>query len=134
MLDEFRTKLQQDLGFEEPLGVGGQESFSLIFDTTNVTVSAAPPGFRLSAALGAPPQEESEILYAKLLRGDLFFQATQGAILGLDEAGRQVTLQYLCSEKASYKDFKAAFEDFLNTIDFWKGEMREHAKNPLANF
>ena len=134
MLEEFRTQLQKDMGLEEPFGVAGQENFSLLFDDISVKVQVAPPGFLIRATLGPIPKEEQEILFVKLLRGNLFFQGTAGSILGLDETGNQTVLQYHYSEKPSYKEFKAAFEDFLNIIDFWKMEIKDHIANPLTNY
>lgn len=134
MLEEFRSKLQKEMGLEEPFGAAGQENFSLLFDDVKVNVSAAPPGFQISATLGSIPKNEPEIFLVKLLRGNLFFQATAGSILGLDDSGDKVTLQYHYPMQPAYSDFKAVFEDFLNDIDFWKKEMKEHLENPLAHF
>ena len=134
MLEEWRNRLQKDLGAEEPLGVEGQENFSILFDDVTVQVRAAPPGFQLLATLGPVPADEQEILFAKLLQGNLFFQATAGATLALDQTGSRVVMQQLHPSKCTYSDFKAIFEDFLNMIDFWKKEMYEHSKNPTANF
>lgn len=134
MFDEFKVKLQKDLELSEPLGGEGQESFSLLLDDTAITIKNAPPGFQISATLGPIPSDYQELFFAKLLRANLFFQATAGAILGLDESGSELTLQYLHPVKATYRDFSAALEDFMNVIDFWKQEMIEHAANPTANY
>ncbi len=134
MLDEFRVKLQKDLELTEPLGSEGSESFSLLFDDTAITIKELLPGFSITATLGAIPSEYQELFFSKLLRANLFFQATAGAVLGLDETGSELTLQYLHPVKASYRDFSAALEDFMNTVDFWKKEMAEHSTNPTANY
>ena len=122
------------MGLDEPLGVDGQENFSLLFDDTTIKVDATLPGFQIRATLGPIPKEEQDILFVKLLRGNLFFQATAGSILGLDESGSQAILQHHYTTQPSYSEFKAVFEDFLNIVDFWKAEIREHAKNPLENY
>lgn len=126
MLYEYIVKLQKDLELTEPLGREGQESYGLLLDDTTISITDSPPGFQLSATLGTLPAEKSEEFLSHMLRGNLFGQATHGAILGLDETGNNVTLQLNFPQKASYSDFKNAVEDFINTVLFWLSEMKNN--------
>ena len=132
MLQEFIPKLQKDLELKEPLGREGETGFALLLDDTTITISEVESGFQLMATLGELPTELPELFYAKMLRGNLFGQATSGAILGLDEMGSKLMLRYYYPQKAAYRDFKEKLEDFINTIDFWKLEAKSHQANPNA--
>lgn len=123
MLYDFIVKLQTDLGLAEPLGREGQESYGLLLDDTTISIVDTPPGFQLTATLGTLPIEKPEEFLSHMLRGNLFGQATHGAVLGLDETGTNITLQFNHPQKASYTDFKNAVEDFINTVIFWLSEM-----------
>jgi hypothetical protein len=131
MLEEFAAKLTKDLELKEPLTmVDG--SCALLLDETTVTISEAQAGFQLTASLGEPPSEQIELFMGKMLRGNLFAQATSGSILGLDETGAKIILRYYQPTKSTYRDFKDKLEDFLNMIDFWKQEIASHQANPIA--
>ena len=135
MLFEFISKLAKDLELKEPLAQGegaGEDSFTLLLDTTPITIREAQNGFQFSALLGEPPQEQLELFYSKMLRGNLFGQATNGSTLGIDEPSGQIILRYYAPQKASYRDFKERLEDFINTCDFWHQEAKSHQVNPLA--
>jgi len=132
MLEEFMPKLQEDLKQQEPLGssADGTPSFSLRLDETTITMSEVAPGFELFATLGELPSELQELFLVKMLRGNLFGQATYGACLGLDETGTKMVLRYTYPIKPTYRDFKERLEDFINIIDFWKAEVDSHQKAP----
>lgn len=131
MLEEFIKQLTKDLELKEALAlIDG--SCALLLDETTVTISEAQVGFQFTASLGEPPSEQIELFMSKMLRGNLFAQATSGSTLGLDETGAKMILRYYQPTKSSYRDFKDKLEDFLNTIDFWKQEVVSHRANPLA--
>jgi len=66
-----------------------------------------------------------------LLRGNLFGQTTKGAYLGLDESGSKVTVQLYHPGEASYRVFLDGLEDFVNVVDFWKGELKGTTVEPI---
>ena len=131
MLEEFVVKLAKDLELKEALKVI-DGSTALLLDEVAITISEAQAGFQFTAFLGEPPSEQIELFLSKLLRGNLFAQATSGSILGLDETGAKIILRYYQPTKSTYRDFKEKLEDFLNTIDFWKQEVISHQANPNA--
>jgi hypothetical protein len=130
MLEEMRVKLEKDLELKEPLGQEG-EGFSLLLDEIKLTISEASSGFQIQATLGELPPEQVEIFLSKMLRGNLFGQATSGSVLGLDETGTRILLRFYHPYKVKYPDFKGRLEDFINTIDFWKQQIEDHKTNPL---
>jgi hypothetical protein len=132
MLEQVIPKLQKELELEAPIGGDGEGAYTLLLDETKITISESSPGFQLTATLGELPQDQQELFFSNMLRGNLFFQATKGSILGLDDTGRFMTLRYIHPNKCEYKEFRYALEDFINTIDFWKAEVRRHNENPLS--
>ena len=126
MLYEYITKLQKDLGLTEPLGTEGQESYAILLDDVRISIIDSPPGYQLTAVLGPLPTEKVETFLSHMLRGSLFGQATHNAVLGLDETGNNVTLQFYHPQKSSYQDFLNAVEDFINTVLFWLSEMKNN--------
>ena len=131
MLPEHLKKLAEDLDIKE--GLKPQDGgVSIIFDDAEVFISDAESGFQFSSTFCEIPSEQQELFFAKMLRGNLFFQATNGSTLGLDETGLKLLLRYCHPYKCTYRDLKEKLEDFLNTLEFWKEEVKSHQQNPLA--
>ena len=129
MLDEFIPKLNKELELKG-FGAPGQESYGLLLDDTNITISGASSGIQFIANLGDLPSEEPELFFVKMLRGNLFGQATAEAFLGLDNTSNKIILTYYYPYKLDYRNFKEKLEDFINSIDFWKQEMKSHSTSP----
>ena len=125
MLQDFLSKLQKELDLKELIPGDEQASYSIFLDDTKIQISDMAPGFQFSAVIGTLPREKTEEFLAKMLRGNLFGQATKRAHLGLDETGEQIKLNLAWPSKATYKEFIEQFEDFINAVDFWKGELKE---------
>lgn len=131
MIEDIFRKLQQEL--ELTGKIGGSGTFAIALDDTTVTIAESPHGIEFAATLGNHPTEYPELFFAKMLRGNLFGQATMGAILGLDESGERLVLHSLIPDiKAPYVQVKEKLEDFLNAVDFWKNEIVLHQKSPTA--
>lgn len=126
MLPKHIAQLQKDFELEAPLDQDEPGSFSLYIDEVKVTISDLSPGFQFSAKIGLIPSEKVEDFFAHMLRANLFGQATHNAILGLDDIGTTVTVQFFCPKKTEYREFSEALEDFLNTIFFWQNEIKTH--------
>lgn len=123
MFHDHVVKLLKELNVE-----GGGEvpremsTISLDFDGTSIVMTDVPPGLELSASLGNLPDEHHEAIFLKLLRGNFLGQATKKACLGLDEEGKHIVLTAAIPAIRSYREFRDAIEDFVNTIAFWKRE------------
>jgi len=70
--------------------------------------------------------------YTHLLSSSTFGKATSGAILGLTEDGKQLTLTFPFEYPFAYKEFRDHLEEFFNTIDYWKEERDLFQKGKLA--
>lgn len=126
MLQEYITKLQKELEFKEPLTGPEEGSYAIGIDDSVMLISEASPGFKISCTLDTLPIQQPEDFMTTMLRGNLFGQATHFAALGLDESGNKVTLQYHFPNKPTYQDFHNAVEDFINVVDYWKNQIKNH--------
>ena len=132
MLEELVKAFAKELELKEPMSRGDSDGYHFLLDDTTLSINEAGAGFQLVATVGEIPKEQVELFFSKMLRGNLFAQATSGAALGLDETGVKMILRYYHPIKANYREFKEHIEDFINTIDFWKQEVKSHQANPLA--
>lgn len=126
MLQEFIKKLQTELELKEPLTGEDDASFALALDESIINITESPPGFKIHCTLDTLPIQQQEDFLTMMLRGNLFGQATNFAALGLDESGNKVLLQYYHPNKPTYKEFHNAVEDFINTVDYWQGQIKSH--------
>lgn len=93
-----------------------------------ITLKELPGGIALSSTIMDAPIGQEEALYEHMLFANLFGQGTQGAILGLDEEGRKLTLSRTIDYDVNYKEFQELFEDFVNSVDFWLEEALTYNK------
>lgn len=126
MLQEFVTKLQKELDLKEPLAGADDASFALALEDAVINITDSPPGFKINCSLDYLPSQQVEDFLTKMLRGNLFGQATHFAALGLDESGSKVLLQFHYNKKPTYQEFHNAIEDFINVVDYWKGQIKSH--------
>ena len=126
MLHEFIVKLQKELDLKEPLGGANDAAFAIALEDSVINITEEPPGFKLYCYIDTLPTQQVEDFLTMMLRANLFGQATHYATLGLDETGNKVLLQYLHSNKPTYQEFHNAIEDFINVVDFWKSQIKNH--------
>lgn len=130
MMQNYVEKLQQELELKEPLVSEGGGRWQLFFGEVTISIIDLSPGFQLQASLGELPPDKSEALMTSLLRGNLFGQTTKAAYLALDESGSKVIVQLYHPGEANYRAFLDGLEDFVNVVDFWKGELKSGSTEP----
>jgi hypothetical protein len=117
------VKLLKELNVEGANAIPRDLStISLDFDGSPIVITDDPPGLEFSATIGDLPEEHQEAIFLKLLRGNFLGQATKRACLGLDEPGKHIILTASIPTIRSYREFRDALEDFVNTVSFWKRE------------
>lgn len=82
-------------------------------------------GFSLRSEICKGPASKIEEGLMLLLNANLFSQATEGALLGLNEAGTDVVLTRDISHSYDENQFIEIVESFINMIDFWREEMKQ---------
>jgi hypothetical protein len=127
MLDNYMKQLIKELELEENLGGETPGIFTLpVEEDVSVTFAEMPPGFRLSCNIEPYKKQHEEEFLTRLMLGNLFGQATKGAVLGLNDDGSQLTLTQLVDYNVDYKEFKDILEDFINSIDYWRMESKNY--------
>lgn len=122
-LDVFMKQLSYEMELATPLQSQEGGSYVLPIDEeTRITMSKVDQGILFSSDFVDCPTLKKESFFENLLMGNLFGQGTSNAVLGLNETGDKITLTRFLDDSASYRDFSETFEDFINTIDFWKQE------------
>lgn len=98
----------------------------VIDDTTTVDVEHAEAAGRLFlySSLGDPPEENREAVFLRLLAANLFGYETGGAIIGYDTLRQEVLVsRALDLDSTEYKDFEAALEDLVDTVERLREEL-----------
>lgn len=122
-LSAFMQEFMKDLELDEPLPQEVPGVYSLpLEEGLTVVIASMPHGFSISAALAPAPKDKEEAFFTSALLGNLFGQGTRGAVLGLSEDGRMLTLSRVIDYDINYKEFKDLIEDFINSVDFWREE------------
>lgn len=124
-LETFVQEFASEMELDGSLPLENSGTYVLpLEDDVKVLIASVPEGFSLACTLAPCPQANKEAFLTKALLGNLFGQGTRGAVLGLNEAGNMVTLSKIIDGSVDYKTFKEALEDFVNTVDFWRGEAK----------
>ena len=105
--------------------IGG--SYTLEIEGLEISLTDEAPGLLLYCHIDAISNDgNNEELFKRLLRGNFLGQATQKASLGLDTDGVNVILSHRIPKISSYKEFRYAVEDFVNTACFWKEDLNRN--------
>lgn len=124
MLDNHLTALYKELGMNISPEKGKDKSYPIeLSASAKMFVTELFPGMRFSASLGPLPEEEQEEHLIKYMRANFIGQGTGESRLGLDAAGKHVTLTMYNPDDVSYSRFKESVEEFANFVDYWKGEL-----------
>ena len=122
-LAQLVEQLNQELQPPAPLTPDPKGVYNLPFnETLSVAIVDNNPGVQLTCQVAPCPKNEEEALFQEMMLGNLFGQGTQGAVLGLSQDGKALTLSLEIDYNPDYKDFRDLLEDFLNTADFWRDQ------------
>jgi hypothetical protein len=76
------------------------------------------------SVLGALPPHGREVLYAELLKGNLFGASTGGASLAIDFSyGEVVLCRCVATQHAVAHEFASEIEAFVAAAEHWKGRL-----------
>lgn len=128
-LEQHIAALASELKMDAPLKADAPGTYTLLIDVDlSMTISSWESGVMFQCAVGICPQSNEETFFTQAMLANLFGQGTEGAILGLDETGRVLTLSLEVAEVASFQIFKEKLEDFLNAVDYWRTEISTGTK------
>lgn len=92
-----------------------------------------PFGFSVSSSIADRPEMKLEEIYTTVMTGNLFGSATGGAVIGLDSEGKNFTLELEIPQQVNYREFFSHIESFINSLEFWQGEIEKHVKSAEDN-
>lgn len=123
MLELLIETLGSELNIKEQIRSKDRGGYAIQFDSSNlIEISLAGDIYLLSCLIAPLPEKNAEALISLAMEGNLFGQATHGAVLGLNEEGKLLTLTEELQYNTTYKEFKEKLEDFLNVADFWRAK------------
>lgn len=125
MLESHLKQLQKELELDEPFISQAPGTWVVPLDEgLEVVVTARQPqGFSLESELGELPKEDQESFLDNVMLSNLFGQGTDGAILGLDEKEKNITIAFHSDEDVDYTRFRDILEDFISSVDVWRDEI-----------
>lgn len=127
MLEKHMEKFRQEMEIEGTLAGKKPGIYEIpLEENLTVVLKDKSSGFELACTLGSAKKEQEELFYTTLMFGNLFGEATSGAVLGLTEDGNLLTLSQSIDYNADYKDFKIIIEEFIESVDFWRDESSKY--------
>lgn len=132
MLDTLIENLTQELELEGSLATEMPGVFALPLEE-NLAVKISPLGtlgVSFYCEFAPCPDAQNEELFKEALLANLFGQGTSGAIIGVNEGKKKLTLAHDIPYLVDYATFRNILEDFINTVDFWRDESKNYSKGP----
>lgn len=127
MIENYMQQLQKDLELPKEFDSQMQGVYTMpLEEDLSIVITSLPFGFSFTCKVAPCPKEKEDAFYARMLLANLFGQGTKGAILGLDEDGKMLTVVKTVEYNVDYKDFRDMLEDFINVVDFWRDEVKTH--------
>lgn len=125
VLNKYIESLQRELELEgenmESKETPGTFDFP-INDELSVNLSEDKEGITLDCTLCPCPKLRQEEFFTHALHGNLFYEGTLGATLGVDGRGTQLVLNQKIDYEVDYDQFKDILENFCNTAEQWIAE------------
>lgn len=126
MLENLIEDLGKELQITDKITSKTPGEYTIAFDKENtILLSSFEGGYLVHCSVAPCPKQNKELFYNLVMEGNLFGQASYGAVLGLSEEDNNLTLSLELDYNTSYKEFKEKIEDFLNIADFWRKKASE---------
>jgi hypothetical protein len=88
----------------------------------------------VSCIIGKLPEGNREDFYLLLMRANFLGQGTNGFVLGMDKEEKYLTLSSKIPYDVNVKGFKDYIEEFVNFVDYWRGELTRHVTQARGPF
>lgn len=123
MIEEKLGELTQDLGVAPAEKNEEAQTFGLVIGDVSIDFQDVKDGCVMSSTLMPLPNKKREVLFGYLMHANFLGQGTGGGCIGIDPDEKFLTLSLSIPYEVNYQVFKESVEDFLNFIDYWKGEI-----------
>jgi hypothetical protein len=91
-------------------------------------------GNSVSCTIGQLPEKNKEDFYLLTMRANFLGQGTNGHVIGMDKEEKFLTLSSKIPYDVDVKGFKNYIEDFVNYVDYWRGELSRHVTQARGLF
>ena len=122
MLERHLQELEKEFGFAAS-AVDELQMRKLRLGNIEMSIKELDPGLYFYTPLAPTPQPKKEELLTLLMKANFLGQGTGGSVIGLTEDESFLTLSLALPYEMDYKAFREAVEDFVNFIDYWKGQI-----------
>lgn len=127
MLEKLITQLGREFSMEDLITTTEDHHFILPFDhDIEVEAIEFEKGYLLKGVIGNCPQQNLEAFLLKTMEANLFGMGTRGAVIGLNDEGKVLTLSMELDYNSPFKEFKEKLEDFASVLDFWRNQALKH--------
>ena len=124
MLEQFLSTLAAELELEGVPKKDKEGRFCLQLNAEQLLlVQQSEGGILLHARIGELPLSRQEEVLILLMKGNFLGQGTGGAVIGLEEDEKFLTLSQPLTYDMNYAHFKLALEQFANFLAYWQGEL-----------
>lgn len=121
MLDRLLKQLAEDLELEIfPTKQEDGEYLLRLYEPDTLFAKEVDEQIVIRGTIKECPSTNKEVEFMLLMKANLLFQGTGGAIIGLDANENFLTLFLNLPYDINYKTFKESLESFVNFLNYWK--------------
>lgn len=100
----------------------------LLNDDTDLSFREMDPGVLLFSPIRPCPSKKKEEFFIFLMRANFLGLGTGDSAIALDAEEKFLTLSTYLTYDMNFRSFKETVEDFVNFLDYWKGELERFEK------
>ncbi len=132
MLTHHVDQLYKDFDLGIPPSFDKDGILKLTIASYPIQMRKLDVGAYFSALIGPLPTLEREEFLLKLMKANFLGQGTGGGVVGLKEDESFLTLSLNLPYEMDYTSFKEAVEEFINYLEYWKGEIERHERDRMS--
>jgi hypothetical protein len=126
VIEKILTDLSEKLHLSSPPTKDEQGTYHFgINPALQIELKLLYPGLSFSSKIGHPPPDRKEEFYMYMMRANFLCQGTGGAVIGLCNQEKVLTLELSIPYEVNYLEFKDKLEDFVNYTEYWREEIKK---------
>lgn len=134
MLESLLSDLEKFLGLRAIKGSGQSDGFWIltVLGDHKIWVKDINPGVLFKSTIGAMVSSPNENFFMYLMKANFLGQGTGGSVISLSPDEKFLTLTNLIPYEVNYRIFRDKLEDFVNYLEYWKGEIKKTETRQLS--
>lgn len=122
MIEKYVEKLVEELRLGAAPAPDEKKIMHLSIASAAIQIKDLDPGVYFFARIAPVPPMKKEEFFMYLMKANFMGQGAGGGTIGLQEDESFLTLSLSLPYEVNYRSFKEALEDYVNFVDYWKGE------------